>query len=98
MSYLKTGEGWLYHAVVMDLYSRIVGWHISKRMTLSLVENAFLIAYSLRKTPRGLVFYSYRGSQYTSKGNRRLLTNWTVEQVWVMWERVGTMRCRAVFW
>jgi putative transposase len=74
VSYLKTGEGWLYHAVVMDLYSRIVGWHISKRMTLSLVENAFLIAYSLRKTPRGLVFYSDRGSQYTSKGNRRLLT------------------------
>ena len=35
VSYLKTGEGWLYLAIVMDLYSRrIVGWHISKRMTL----------------------------------------------------------------
>ncbi len=44
VSYLKTGEGWLYLAVVMDLYSRrIVGWHISKRMTRSLVEKAFLL-------------------------------------------------------
>ncbi|MBB1437549.1 IS3 family transposase [Shewanella sp. SG41-4] len=75
VSYLKTGEGWLYLAVVMDLYSRrIVGWHISKRMTRSLVEKAFLKAYSLRKPPKGLVFHSDRGSQYTSKGYRRLLT------------------------
>jgi len=75
VSYLKTGEGWLYLAVVMDLYSRrIVGWHISKRMTRSLVEKAFLKAYSLRKPPKGLVFHSDRGSQYTSKGYRHLLT------------------------
>jgi putative transposase len=75
VSYLKTGEGWLYLAVVMDLYSRrIVGWHISKRMTRSLVEKAFLKAYRLRKPPKGLVFHSDRGSQYTSKGYRRLLT------------------------
>ncbi|MGX9543281.1 IS3 family transposase, partial [Shewanella sp. A22] len=74
VSYLKTGEGWLYLAVVMDLYSRrIVGWHISKRMTRSLVEKAFLKAYNLRKPPKGLVFHSDRGSQYTSKGYRRLL-------------------------
>jgi len=56
VSYLKTGEGWLYLAVVMDLYSRrIVGWHISKRMTRSLVEKAFLKAYRLRKPPKGSV-------------------------------------------
>ncbi|QIR14579.1 IS3 family transposase [Shewanella aestuarii] len=74
VSYLKTGEGWLYLAVVMDLYSRrIVGWHISKRMTRGLVEKAFLKAYNLRKPPKGLVFHSDRGSQYTSKGYRRLL-------------------------
>jgi len=69
VSYLKTGEGWLYLAVVMDLYSRrIVGWHIAKRMTRSLVEKAFLKAYNLCKPPKGLVFHSDRGSQYTSKG------------------------------
>lgn len=74
VSYLKTGEGWLYLAVVMDLYSRrIVGWNIAKRMTRSLVEKAFLKAYNLRKPPKGLVFHSDRGSQYTSKGYRRLL-------------------------
>ncbi|MGI0120493.1 DDE-type integrase/transposase/recombinase, partial [Zooshikella sp. RANM57] len=38
VTYLKTGEGWMYLAVVMDLYSRrIVGWHIDKRMTTDLV-------------------------------------------------------------
>lgn len=48
MSYLKTGEVWLYLAVVMDLYSRrIVGCNIPKRMTRSLVEKVFLKAYNL---------------------------------------------------
>jgi len=73
VSYLKTGEGWLYLAIVMDLYSRrIVGWHISKRMTRDLVEKAFVKAHNLRKPPKGVVFHSDRGSQYTS-GDFRLL-------------------------
>lgn len=39
VTYLKTGEGWMYSAIVMDLYSRrIVGWHIDKRMTAGLVS------------------------------------------------------------
>jgi len=76
VSYLKTGEGWLYLAIVMDLYSRrIVGWHISKRMTRSLVDNVLMKAHNLRKPPKGVVFHSDRGSQYTSKGFRRLLKN-----------------------
>ena len=74
VSYLKTGEGWLYLAIVMDLYSRrIIGWHISKRMTRSLVEKALTKAHHLRKPPKGVVFHSDRGSQYTNKGFRRLL-------------------------
>ncbi len=74
VSYLKTGEGWLYLAIVMDLYSRrIVGWHISKRMTRSLVEKALKKAHNLRKPPKGVVFHSDRGSQYTSAGFRGLL-------------------------
>ena len=74
MTYLKTGEGWIYLAVVMDLYSRrIVGWHIDKRMTTDLVMKAMIKAYNLRKPPKGLIFHSDRGSQYTSKRYRRLL-------------------------
>ena len=74
VSYLKTGEGWLYLAIVMDLYSRrIVGWHISKRMTLDLVERALIKAHHLRKPPKGVVFHSDRGSQYTSGRFRKTL-------------------------
>ncbi len=74
VSYLKTGEGWLYLAVVMDLYSRrIVGWHVSTRMTTDLVIKAFKKAHRLRQPPKGLVFHSDRGSQYTSKRFRALL-------------------------
>jgi putative transposase len=76
VSYLKTGEGWLYLAIVMDLYSRrIVGWHLSKRMTTDLVNKAFIKAHNLRKPPKGIVFHSDRGSQYTSTSYRSLLRN-----------------------
>jgi putative transposase len=48
MTYLKTDEGWMYLAIVMDLYShRIVGWHISERMTTDLIAQAFTQAYWL---------------------------------------------------
>jgi putative transposase len=64
VSYLKTDEGWLYLAIVMDLYSRrIVGWHISKRMTRDLVEQALIKAHNLRKPAKGVVSHSDRGSQ-----------------------------------
>ncbi|MFT6878996.1 MAG: putative transposase [Patiriisocius sp.] len=74
VTYLKTGEGWMYLAIVMDLYSRrIVGWHISKRMTTDLVAQALTKAYWLRKPGKGLIFHSDRGAQYTSKQQRKLL-------------------------
>lgn len=74
VTYLKTGQGWMYLAIVMDLYSRrIVGWHIDKRMTTDLVSKAMMKAYNLRQPPKGLVFHSDRGSQYTSKSYRKLL-------------------------
>jgi len=77
VTYLKTGEGWMYLAVVMDLYSRrIVGWHIDKRMTSGLVEKALIKAYNLRQPPKGLVFHSDRGSQYTSRRYRKLLKSY----------------------
>lgn len=77
VTYLKTGEGWMYLAVVMDLYSRrIVGWHISKRMTTDLISKALTQAFWMRKPAKGLIFHSDRGSQYTSKTYRKLLTRY----------------------
>jgi len=74
VTHLRTAEGWMYLAVVMDLFSRrIVGWHIDKRMTTELVCKAMTKACNLRQPPDGLVFHSDRGSQYTSKRYRKLL-------------------------
>ncbi|WP_353517147.1 IS3 family transposase [Thalassotalea sp. SU-HH00458] len=79
VTYLKTGEGWMYLAIVMDLYSRrIVGWHIDKRMTTDLVSKAMIKTYNLRQPPKGLIFHSDRGSQYTSRHYRKLLTNYGI--------------------
>lgn len=79
ITYLKTAEGWSYLAIVMDLYSRrIVGWAIDKRMTTSLISRALIKAYNIRRPPKGLVFHSDRGSQYTSKRYRTLLDGYGV--------------------
>ena len=79
VTYLKTDEGWMYLAVVMDLYSRrIVGWAIDKRMTTSLISRALIKAYNLRQPPKGLVFHSDRGSQYTSKAFAKLLNGYGI--------------------
>jgi len=74
ITYLRTDEGWMYLAIVMDLYSRrIVGWHIDKRLTKDLVGKALMKAINLRQPKPGLVFHSDRGSQYTSRFYRKLL-------------------------
>ncbi|HDM8244067.1 TPA: IS3 family transposase, partial [Vibrio campbellii] len=74
VTYLKTDEGWMYLAIVMDLYSRrVIGWHIDKRMTTDLVSKALIKAYNLRQPEKGLVFHSDRGSQYTSRQYRKQL-------------------------
>lgn len=79
MTYLRTDEGWMYLAIVMDLYSRrFVGWYINKRMTTDLVSKALMKAYNLRQPKRGLVFHSDRGSQYTSKRFRKLLAGYGI--------------------
>ena len=52
ITYLKTAEGWMYLAIVMDLFSRrIVGWHIDKRMTTDLICKAMIKAVNLRQPP-----------------------------------------------
>lgn len=76
ITYLRTDEGWLYLAVIMDLYSRrIVGWAVDKCMTQALVSRAMIQAINLRQPKPGLVFHSDRGSQYTSCHYRKLLAD-----------------------
>ena len=67
ITYLATGEGWLYLAVVLDLYTRqIVGWAMRERMTQDLVIDALRMAWFRRRPSRGLMHHSDRGSQYCS--------------------------------
>ncbi|STX53146.1 IS3 family transposase [Legionella geestiana] len=74
ITYCHTEEGWLYLAVVMDLYSRkVVGWALSERMTKQLVIDALQMAIWKRKPSRGLVIHSDRGSQYCSHDHQKLL-------------------------
>jgi putative transposase len=74
ITYLWTQEGWLYLAVVLDLYSRkVVGWSMSNRMNATLVCDALTMAIWNRRPGPGLICHSDRGSQYASKKYRRLL-------------------------
>lgn len=74
ITYIPTDDGWLYLAVVVDLYSRIVvGWSMSERMTATLVCDALKMAIFRRHRPRGVIVHSDRGSQYCSGDYQRLL-------------------------
>lgn len=73
-TYIWTDEGWLYFAVVMDLFSRrIVGWSMSSEMTAQLVADALVMALWRRGKPQELLHHSDQGSQYTSEQFQRLL-------------------------
>ncbi|WP_188666652.1 IS3 family transposase [Terasakiella brassicae] len=81
ITYLWTGEGWLYLAVVIDLYSRrVIGWSASRRMKKDLVIDALNKAIALRKPSKGVIFHSDRGSQYCSHKFRKLLAKYKFEQ------------------
>lgn len=74
ITYLWTMQGWLYLAVIIDLYSRkIVGWAMSNRMKSSLVEQALCMAYLHRRPGKGLIHHSDRGSQYAGTEYQKLL-------------------------
>ncbi len=74
ITYVPTDEGWLYVAVVMDLYSRrVVGWAMAERMTATLVMDALQMALWRRKKPQGVILHSDRGSQYCSHDYQRLI-------------------------
>ena len=75
ITYVWTQEGWLYLAVILDLYSRrVVGWSMSSRMTSRLVCDALTMAIWNRQPGEGLICHSDRGSQYASKEYRKLLS------------------------
>ena len=81
ITYLRTQEGWLYLAVVIDLFSRkVIGWSMSERMTTSLVVDAFNMAWTKRDKPKGVIFHSDRGSQYASNEFKSLLSNYGICQ------------------
>lgn len=67
ITYIRTDEGWLYLATVIDLFSRkIIGYQISNRMTRDLVISALQKALKARNYPKNVVVHSDRGSQYAS--------------------------------
>jgi transposase InsO family protein len=75
ITYVPTAQGWLYLAVVLDLYSRrIVGWAMSDSLHRQLVIDALQMAITIRQPPPGLLHHSDRGSQYASDEYQALLT------------------------
>jgi len=90
ITYLPTQEGWLYLAVVVDLFSRkIVGWAIAPTLETSLVVTALTMAIGRRHPPPGLLHHSDRGSQYASAVYQALLRRH---------QMVGSMSRRGNCW
>jgi putative transposase len=74
ISYIWTAEGWLYLAIVLDLFSRrIVGWAVSDRLKKDLAMTALRQAIVMRQPPLGTIHHSDRGSQYCSQDYQQML-------------------------
>ena len=81
ITYIATAQGWLYLAIVMDLFSRqIVGWSMNALMTTTLVNDALMMAIRARQPAQGLLWHTDRGSQYASHSHRLLLEHHGIEQ------------------
>ena len=75
-TYVWTAEGWLYVAVVLDLFSRrLVGWSMKAEMTAQLITDALVMAIWRRGRPQTLLHHSDQGSQYTSEPFQRLMAD-----------------------
>ena len=67
ITYLWTDEGWLYLAIVLDLFNReVIGWSLKPRMTTDIVMDALKMAWFRKRQPPGVMHHSDRGSQYAS--------------------------------
>ncbi len=76
ITYIATDEGWLYLAIVRDLFNReFVRWSIKSRMTADIVIDALTMAWFRRKPDAGLIFHSDRSSQYASHAMRDKLVD-----------------------
>jgi transposase InsO family protein len=74
ISYIWTREGWLYLAVIMDLYSRrVIGWATSDRMKQDLAIRALNMAINIRQPQPGCIQHTDRGSQYCSHAYQKIL-------------------------
>src|SRR5258708_32112720 len=74
LTYIPTAEGWLYLAVILDRYSRlVVGWSMSAHYDELLVEMALRMALARPRPAHGLLHHTDRGSQYTRQAYRQVL-------------------------
>lgn len=74
ITYVWTREGWVYLAVIIDLFSRrVVGWAISNRMKQDLALRALNMAIAIRRPPSGCIHHTDRGSQYCAHDYQKLL-------------------------
>jgi transposase InsO family protein len=74
LTYVRTETGWLYVAVIMDLYSRrIIGWASGQSLATATVLRALRMALTHRRPPHGLLYHSDRGIQYASAEHRAVL-------------------------
>jgi len=76
ITYIRTGEGWVYLAVILDLYTRrVVGWSMSNRLAREFVMRAVLMALGQRSGDGPIILHSDRGTQYTSAEYQRFLAD-----------------------
>ena len=77
ITYLWTDEGWLYLAIMLDLFNReVVGWSLKPRLSADLVTDALTMAWFRRQPAPGLIHHSDRGSQYASHAFQQKLTEY----------------------
>jgi transposase InsO family protein len=80
ITYLWTDEGWLYLAIVLDLFNReVVGWSLKPRMTAEIVTDALTMAWFRRKPAPGLLHHSDRGGQYASAAFQKKLADYGMD-------------------
>ncbi len=93
-TYIDTAEGWLYLAIILDLFSRkVVGWAMSEHMNTALVETALHMALQTRQPDATLLHHSDQGSQYTSASYQSILTSTNIQ---LSMSRVGNCYDNAV--
>jgi transposase InsO family protein len=93
-TYIDTAEGWLYLAIILDLFSRkVVGWAMSRHMDTTLVETALHMALRTRQPKATLLHHSDQGSQYTNTAYQSSLADWNIQP---SMSRVGNCYDNAV--